>query len=535
MVVGAFAGLGTGVGVRAATVTWSAPVVVDHNLAGGEPLVAETNYGNLIYTSHEGTTHLERAGIAGVMSTFEFSASYRNQVNNWTSIDGGRTWQPVSLFGTGITQPPTQNTGFSDPDLTADEGGRIYNTGIDLANDALFSSGDGGRTWDRGTFQCASGDRPWLAGGSANNAYLASNLNTTGHNVLHSGDGGSSCDGPVPLSGGLLGGGIVANGTFNNSSWAGNGKLYYDHVDGSLVEPANFNLGGNLTGIGVDYLANAEAAYPADGTKQFTPVLAASSTMYSHWPAMAMDSAENVYLVWDTDDVSQDAPPGCSGRHASPNTVQLLVGTHVGPQQWTWQQTTVAAPPDARVLWPWVAVGTPGNVSVVWYQYDKLVDPDCATDGRVYIYESHVFNALTGSPTFFTTNAAGRNIAQNGICQGGTGCVASGKDRRLGDFFTNYVDAGGCVLIASGDTTVPDPITGADQIVSHPIFIRQTDGPGLRGGSCGVPEGFVPSPAPTTTERGTPNTSPGAGLPLLLLLAGVIAIAIGWLPRRRAN
>ena len=50
-----------------------------------------------------------------------------------------------------------------DPDLAQDEGGRIYGTGINLVNDSLFSSSDGARSFDRGTPNCHSGDRPWLA------------------------------------------------------------------------------------------------------------------------------------------------------------------------------------------------------------------------------------------------------------------------------------------------------------------------------------------------------------------------------------
>jgi hypothetical protein len=37
------------------------------------------------------------------------------------------------------------------------------------------------------------------------------------------------------------------------------------------------------------------------------------------------------------------------------------------------------------------------------------------------------------------------------VCQGGTTCVATGQDRRLGDYFTNALDSRGCVLIATGD------------------------------------------------------------------------------------
>src|SRR3989440_10627982 len=92
-------------------------------------------------------------------------------------------------------------------------------------------------------------------------------------------------------------------------------------------------------------------------------------------------------------------------------------------------------------------------------------------------------NALTPPARHITvTNASGRFIHQGGICNSGTTCVATGQDRRLGDYFTNSVDANGCVVIASGDTTVADPVTGGPRATSLPVFIRQTRGPGLAGG-----------------------------------------------------
>jgi hypothetical protein len=60
--------------------------------------------------------------------------------------------------------------------------------------------------------------------------------------------------------------------------------------------------------------------------------------------------------------------------------------------------------------------------------------------------------------------------------------VASGQDRRLGDYFTNSIDSLGCVVIASGDTTVGDPITGLPRATSLPVFIRQTTGSSLTTG-----------------------------------------------------
>jgi hypothetical protein len=40
------------------------------------------------------------------------------------------------------------------------------------------------------------------------------------------------------------------------------------------------------------------------------------------------------------------------------------------------------------------------------------------------------------------------------------------------------------MIIASGDTTTPDAITGRQSPVSHPIFMRQNAGLGLTGNDC---------------------------------------------------
>src|ERR687883_1670648 len=171
-------------GATAAPVRFSKPVFVDRHLAGGEPLViADAKHHTLIYTAHEGTTHLYRNGI---VNPVDFVANYRNQVNIWVSTDDGRTWKRDNFDGTGFATNPGKNQGFSDPDLTQDAGGRVYNTGIDLANDALFSTMDGGYTWDKGTGFCHDGDRPWLAGGLADQVFLGTNTvegDGSGHQI----------------------------------------------------------------------------------------------------------------------------------------------------------------------------------------------------------------------------------------------------------------------------------------------------------------------------------------------------------------
>jgi hypothetical protein len=459
----------------AAPVGFAKPVFVDRQLAGGEPLViTDRVHHTLIYTAHEGTTHLYRNGI---VNPADFVANYRNQVNIWVSTNDGRTWKRDNFDGTGFSTNPGKNTGFSDPDLTQDQGGRVYNTGIDLANDALFSTNDGGYNWDRGTIQCHDGDRPWLAGGKKNEVFLATNTQEgqISHQIFQSTDGGNTC----PATG-IPNGGTLANGT----AYSGDGKLYYDH--NRLIEPVVFSAGNTTLGVGAATWKRGQAAFNK-------PVMAAKSTMFAHWPAMAVDSARNVYLVWDTDPRKPNTKGGCGGAETPlPNAIEMSVSRDFGR---TWSKPIhVAKPAGQRVYWPWVAAGDAGKVSVVWYQTDRVADLDC-TAAKTSIYEASIFHAAGKHPTAQRVNAARRVIHTNFVCQGGTTCVATGQDRRLGDFFTNAIDARGCVLIASGDTTVKG-LGGTERPTALPIFLRQNAGAGLRGKSC-------------ASSSGTPGKHPG--------------------------
>jgi hypothetical protein len=190
--------------------------------------------------------------------------------------------------------------------------------------------------------------------------------------------------------------------------------------------------------------------------------------------------------VWDTDTRDPKGTGGCGGGPtALANQIQMSVSRDFG-QTWS-APVTIAAPAGARVLWPWAIAADPGKVSVVWYQSDKVVDPDCATDAKWSIFEARLTGADSpGSMLQGTVNASGVAVHTGGVCQGGTACVATGKDRRLGDFFTNGLDARGCVLIASGDTRLKDS-AGGPLPTARPILIRQTAGPALAGsGGCGA-------------------------------------------------
>ncbi len=453
---------------------FAAPQYVDTALAGGEPLImANPLHGTLVYSSHEGTTHLYRDGIvSSPFGDFQFVANYCNQVNIWTSSDGGATWQRDKYLDSPCPTSPAINTGFSDPDLTNDASGRIYDTGINLVNDALFSSGDGGKTFDEGTPQCHDGDRPWLAGGKANEVFMATDTeeNAQSHQMYQSTDGGQTCNST----------GVPDVGTMPNGySYTGDGKLYMDHTLNRIAEPEVFDdASGNFAGVGVGTWNRGDAA--------FTPHFVANTSMYSNWPAIAIDASNAIYLVWTTDARQANTAGGCNGAETpAPNALEIAYSTNFG-QTWS-KPVTLAAPSSSRVYWPWIAAGDKGKVSVVWYQTGpgQLPDLDCQP-GDTYVYEASILNANTSKPQELgPVNASGRVIHYGQVCQSGTTCVATGQDRRLGDYFTNALDANGCVLIASGDTMMVDPLTGAQLPTARPIFIHQNAGPALVGkGTC---------------------------------------------------
>src|SRR5947209_964060 len=305
-------------------VAFAPRVFVSPTLAGGEPSIFfDRAHQDYIYSSHEGTTHTLHDGLVEAPAgTASVAANYRNQVNIWTSVDGVH-WKATDFDSTGFPTDPTKNSGFSDPDLTQDDGGRVYNTGINLVNDALFSSGDGGVTWDRGTIQCHEGDRPWLAGAHKNEVFLATDptYSENGHTIFRSTDGGSSC--------GSFGIGDYGTG------FTGFGKLYYNHLNGSLIEPVIYN---GSRGVGIAILPNASHAFNAQKGKFHQTYISATQGLLTHFPSIALDSVGNIHFSW-ADNVA-------GGKNSiwytmlSP-TGKILVKPHV------------IAHPGTTVLWPW--------------------------------------------------------------------------------------------------------------------------------------------------------------------------------------
>jgi hypothetical protein len=427
--------------VAPAPLAFSKPIYIDKTRPGGEPVSVVAQDGSILVSAHGGTTHLYKNPEA-YPGGGDFVTSYGNQTLNWRSTDGGVTWKYVGFYAQSFGPHTLTSSGFSDPDYAMDAGGRIYNTEIDLANDAVYSSNDDGQSYDRGAVLAASGDRPWLTGGDKDEVFLYVN---SPHQLWRSTDGG--------LTFSLV-----------TTSFPATSKL--------LVDPLNPHHGL----IGPDGAGLAISADDGKTWKAYPTHLGKSTQFFG---AVAVDSAGWAYSA---------AAGGYTGSTDKTPDGEVTFN-YFNRETKEWGATPVEIPiPKGDAMWPWLIAGDDGRVALVWYQ-TFAGHPD-----RFFIYAAYTKNGHGSMvrcsdgkthfvpPQFSVTNASRRAIAVGSICLDGTACNANpdfkAGDRRLGDFFTVNFDHSGRIFIASGDTMLRSP-TGGPKMTGNPIFMAQTKGDSL--------------------------------------------------------
>jgi len=260
------------------------------------------------------------------------------------------------------------------------------------------------------------------------------------HTIYRSINGGRTFSPGVPDDGGL--GDIVFDPTA--------ATLYEAHYAGGSLQIAAFRRA-------LDPIASV-ALTPELGT------IATGVSMLSHWPAIDVDSAGNVYIAWDE-----------SGNGSRPAGIWFSYSKDGGR---TWADPARVDPDDRTDIWPWLAVGDPGKVAVAWFGNDNELpghDAEAAgpSDGwNVFVAQSHTGLGCKGSlpPGFRVSRATPEPFHTGTVCMGGTTCQAFLVDRRLGDYFTIDVDTTGALVAAYSDTR-------RGGAISLPAFIRQTGGP----------------------------------------------------------
>ncbi|HEX2295777.1 MAG TPA: sialidase family protein [Actinomycetota bacterium] len=427
--------------VKPAPLKFGKPSFIDKTRAGGEPVSIIADDGSIIVSAHAGTTHVYKDPQA-LPGAGDFAGSYYNQTLNWRSTDGGKTWQYVGLAGAPAGPHSPTSTGFSDPDLTKDAAGNIYNVEINLANVSVFASPDDGQSWPTANPVAASGDRPWVTGQEENEVFLYVNLPKS---LWRSTDGG--------LTFTLVG----TEGDVGPDS-----KMISDPLN-----PKSGLLGP---------LDEGGVSISKDDGATWTDYPAALGDSTQFFGAIAADRAGWVYAA------------NAGGYSGSNDTTAdgSVTFNYFNRKTKKWAPRPIEIPiPKGDALWPWIIAGDDGRVAITWYQ-TLAGKPDEFRAYVAYTMNGHGsrVKCSDGStrfvpPQFEVADATGRPIHRGKICLSGTTCNANpsfeGGDRRLGDFFTVNFDHKGTLFIVSGDTTLPSP-TGGPKPVANPIFVKQVSG-----------------------------------------------------------
>lgn len=442
---------------RPSPLSFDKPVFIDRNRAGGEPVSVVAHDGSIIVSAHAGTTHIYKNPSAAGGSG-DFLVGYANQTLNWRSPDGGKTWRYVGLAGAPAGPHSATSTGFSDPDLTIDASGRIYNTEIDLVNIAVYSSPDDGQSWPFANPEVTAGDRPWLAGQDENEVFL---YVRSDNSLWRSTDGG--------LTFVMVNLGIPGDG----------GKLISDPLYPK-------------TGL-ISALFGGGAALSQDDGKTWKTYPGTLGAGVQWFPLAAADRAGWIYSA---------VAGGYTGNGTGRGFVHF---SYFDRRARSWSAPIEIPTPEGEALWPWVTAGDDGRVAVAWYQ-TLAGNPD-----EVFIYVAYSTNGhgstvqcSDGStrfvpPQFVVANASGRPVHVGKICQSGLGCnltTSEGGDRRLGDFFTINFDHTGKIFLVSADTTLKSPL-GGPKPVANPVFIKQSGGDRLLRQPDRIRESRCTFPLPT--------------------------------------
>lgn len=443
--------------------------IIDTERAGGEPIVTTLDDGTLLWGSHAGTTHFYTPG-APDPDTESFLRNYNGQTYYYFSEDDGKTWEYVE-------RPPIPNedlatlqgvpaSGFSDPEFAVDAAGQVYISEINLANVAVSKSVDGGRTYGvANPLAFTITDRQWMAADAKDVLYMTGNgfaggsfprnaVGNVGHFLAKSTDGGVTWSEAITSN---------PNGVADIQVEPKTGTLYEisANPDGTFGMAAFRNIRGENGPAAADF-SEPEITTIAEGVGY-------AGVQRLIDPSFDMDSEGNLYVVW-TENGQGDA-----GR---PFGIYYSYSTDGNK---TWADPIRIDPDTDTDIWPWIAVGDPGKVAIVYLAVDRQLEDDnaeLATDDDGWnVFLAHTQTGLGcdagGTPGFDIVQASAKPVHFGTICMGGTVCQAELVDRRLGDYFANEIDGNGRTYISVSNTAVEE----AGGAVALPMVIRQVSGP----------------------------------------------------------
>lgn len=471
--------------------SWSArfapATVVDPQRTEGEPLVKIDADGNIWESGPWG---------------FSTNMSFIHR-----STNDGKKFHLVSTIGTRPDEPP----GGGDTDVTVDDQGNVYFTDLEgpLTEIGASVSNDNGNTWRKNAaaVQQAVVDRQWYAvdnGASAgafdNTIFLAFHTTAVGTFIYSS----PGSQGPNDPTGGLF---------WQNSAalpgplqaLAGDAicaQLRFDKVKRNLYYACNE---GDHVRVTVGHVAPGQRTglTYANFNGPKTP---GGGDVLNLFPALATDSAGNVYVAWidETSFALYYSFSKNEGRSWSA-PVRVNSGGAVTNE------------------FDWAQAGSAGTLALAWYATEKSVPGGSdnmpssldnlgeATKYPWYGYAALVTKADTSRPKIAQTRFTSKPMHYGAICNAGTSCATDlSADRQMADFFGFDVGRDGGLRIVYNDTT--NEFDGAGL-----YFTKQVSGSGAYGGNVSGRAAANPV-SDTTSDANWPHYArggAGASLPHL--------------------
>ena len=420
----------------------------------------------------------------------------------WSSTNGGHT------YGS-LPQPNEESstsggtTGFApgggDTDLAtapAKNGAGAYNVyvaSLTLGSATVSLSQDRGHTWasDVTAAKVPGDDREWIAAAGASGFYLSYHAIATGDEIIVN-------QGQVVAGQPATAQTYDAINPAQTSIYLGTvddneiGNIAVDHKTGDVYQ---IFVGCPPSATAVVTCASFNTAYMAVGvpsttggltTLAFTDYViyqspSTSDSFDNNFPAVAVDTAGNVYATWSDD-----------------HGVYLASSTSHG-QRWSAPGKVNHGAGAATAIYPWLTAGAAGKVDVVYYA--TPADANYQTCGQTGTYTcqnepwsvflSQDLNVLGGGS--WTQAKVTPVVHYGGVCQGGISCTATGNDNRdlYDDFGVAASPATGLASITYSDDQYADntgtanaaectPAQNNTASCDHTDYATQTSGTGIR-------------------------------------------------------
>jgi hypothetical protein len=382
------------------------------------------------------------------------SSTFFGTVGVWESDDGLTNWQ---LKGDVANQSePTTDVDLVSMPAGSAHPGRLIAVELDFAgiNFRISYSDDGGTSWtssgEAAGFpdfvqggQYLDTDRPWLATGPGDRAYLLFHNLFTGvgnHNmyVSTSTDDGASFATPTPVT-------APPSQAYSDLQCADSGgpsNIFVNAQDGrvyvvwgtrSAPLGQGINGGGCLASVTGSFEVNVVAATRVwvatapGGTETGGVPATEDATRWQQSMAVddaasgqivgmqlapgAIDSAGNVYILYPESPGQYPDYDGAAIKlvHASQSSIlaQPAYDTGSPPPASVWSSPSIVAPGTAGHggaghLLPHIVAGGPGEIDVAYFEGDEIPGADPPTTADWYLVAGQSLNAASASPTFTT-------------------------------------------------------------------------------------------------------------------------------------